>query len=112
MSKLKTHFFDNEARRCFKIITDEMENEATSIDKELLVTFCNLRSQKIQLEKEVQENGYTAVNVNSRGGKTYQVHPSYRAYLSCVAELTKIRNRLVKVTPEKLDDPDDDFDDF
>jgi phage terminase small subunit len=112
MSKLKTHLFDNEAKRCFKIIKGELENEAISIDQEMLVTFCNLRSQKIELEKEVKENGYTATNENSRGGKTYQIHPSYRAYLSCVGELTKIRNRLVKVIPDKIQDFNDDFDDF
>lgn len=112
MSKLKTHFFDNEARRCFKIITQELENEAIGIDQELLVTFCNLRSQKIELEKEVKENGYTAINVNSKGGKTYQMHPSYRAYLACVGELTKIRNRLVKLLPAQIEEEYDEFDEF
>lgn len=111
MAKISTNFFNDEARKCFRIIKKELEGEIKAVDQELLVTFCNLRSQKIELEKEVQTNGYVAVNVNSRGGKTYQIHPSYRAYLACVSELTKIRNRLGKVVPEEVELVDD-FDDF
>ena len=81
------------------------------MDEDLLVTYCNLRSQEIQLQKLVKKEGYRVVNVNSRGGQTHQTNPTYRAYLSCVSEKNKIYSKINKLLPEKDVEPND-FDQF
>lgn len=111
MGKPKNAFVDNEAKKTFNYILDDLEEEAKYLDEDLLVTYCNLRSQERELQELVKEEGYSVVNVNSRGGKTHQINPAYRAYLSCVAEKNKIYSKIGKLIPENLD-IDYEFDNF
>lgn len=111
MNKPKFVFHDSVAKQTFNHIIQEMNNENKYLDEDLLVTYCNLRSQEIELQKLVNLEGYRVTNVNSRGGETHQINPTYRAYLSCVAEKNKIYSKINKLLPENAGETDD-FDDF
>jgi phage terminase small subunit len=111
VAKPKSTFHDTAAKNTFEYILEELGEEAKYIEEDLLVTYCNLRSQEIQQLKLVKKEGYRVTNVNSRGGETHQINPTYRAYLSCVAEKNKIYSKINKLLPENVGDVDD-FDSF
>lgn len=112
--KIKTHFYNDEARKYYNSVIKSFEDyEFEHIDRDDIVMLCNLRSQRIELEKAIKEEGFTAVNENSRGGRTYQVHPAYRAYISCVGEIGKTINRIKRSIPSDKDDYfDEEFENF
>ncbi|WP_134705102.1 P27 family phage terminase small subunit [Ammoniphilus sp. YIM 78166] len=103
--------YDREAKKYYLFLIEEYGDKIKPRHQEWIVNLCNLRSQKMELEKEFKENGYTVVNVNSRGGKTFQSNPAYRSYLSAIAEMNKIQSKLEKVGTMD-DDEDDDEDDL
>ena len=111
MAKPKNNFYNKEAKSAFDHIFKELEEEMKYIDEDLIVSYCNLRSQEIELNDLVKEEGYRVTNVNSRGGETHQINPTYRAYLSCVAEKNKIYSKINKLLPE-IDGELDGFEDF
>ncbi|WP_028392732.1 P27 family phage terminase small subunit [Bacillus cihuensis] len=111
MTKPKFTFHNTAAKKTFEHIFEEFGDESKYLDEDLLVTYCNLRSQEIELQALVKKEGYRVTNVNSRGGETHQINPTYRAYLSCVAEKNKIYSKINKLLPENDGDLDD-FDSF
>lgn len=69
MAKPKNNFYNKEAKSAFDHIYKELEEETKYIDEDLIVSYCNLRSQEIELNELVKEEGYRVTNVNSRGEK-------------------------------------------
>lgn len=108
------HFYDEEAEGYYKSVIESFEEyELKHIDHDDILMLCNLRSQRIELEKDIKNDGFTAVNENSRGGKTYQVHPAYRAYISCVGEIGKTINRIKRAIPDDQEEYlDQEFENF
>lgn len=110
---MKPYFLNIKAKRLYERIKSDLSNYEL-VDDNLLVTFCNLSIQEDELAREVKKEGYRVTNVNSRGGETHQINPTYRAYLSCVAEKNKIHTKIKKLSSEVGGggDDDSDFDQF
>lgn len=104
-------FYNDQAERYYHNLKQEFSGK-TTLDDDLLVTYVNLRSQEIELKNLVREEGYRTVNVNSRGKETFQINPTYRAYLTCVAEKSKTYTKINKLLPKENDIADDGFEDF
>lgn len=111
MTKPKFNFYNVAAKKTFEYILAELKEESKFLDESLLLTYCNLISQEYELQEIVKKEGYRVTNVNSRLKETHQINPSYRAYLSCVAEKNKIYSKINKLLPEGGSDTDD-FDEF
>lgn len=104
-------FYDKEAERYYKKLKEDL-NDKNTLDDDLLVTYANLRSQEYELQIIIKDEGYRTTNVNSRGKETFQINPTYRAYLSCVAEKSKTYSKLCKLLPELGGEQGDGFDSF
>lgn len=107
----ENYFYDSAAKAYFSEINTNL-NEKDLLDEDLLITYANLRSQELQLQKLVYKEGFRVTNVNSRGKETYQVNPSYRAYLACVAEKNKIYSKIKRLLNKTTSEECDDFDNF
>ena len=104
-------FYDENAKKYYHKLKEELDDKNT-LDDDLLVTYANLRSQEQDLQIIVKEEGYRTTNVNSRGKETFQINPTYRAYLSCVAEKSKTYSKLCKMLPELGGVIGDGFEEF
>ena len=104
------YFYNDDSKELYKSFR-EMFNDNPSMDDTLLVTYCNLQIQENELQVRVSNEGYSVTNVNSRGGETHQINPTYRAYLACVAEKNKIHSKIIKISGN-LGETSDGFDQF
>ena len=104
-------FYDNAAEKYYNMLKEKL-GDKNVLDDDLLMTYANLRSQEIELQQIVKEEGYRTVNVNSRGKETFQINPTYRAYLACVAEKNKTYSKINKLLPDLGGEQGDGFDNF
>lgn len=94
-------FYDDRAEKYYEELKIEL-NDKNILDNDLLATYANLRSQEIDLQELIKEEGYKTTNVNSRGKETVQINPTYRAYLACVAEKSKTYSKINKLLPDAV----------
>ncbi len=64
------------------------------IDSVALMNLSNLFAQCQEMLLKIKEEGYQIEQTNSRGSTTFQINPTYRAYLSCLSEMDKLQSKL------------------
>ncbi|MCE5168515.1 phage terminase small subunit P27 family [Paenibacillus profundus] len=79
-------WLDDQAKKMFRHLVKQLEETEllTNLDVNGLAHYCDLHSRMLGLRKEVEENGYTFVNKNSRGGITYVTNPALTALNSTI----------------------------
>ncbi|MEY9097012.1 phage terminase small subunit P27 family [Paenibacillus sp. RC84] len=74
------------AKKMFRDFTKQLEDTEllTNLDVNGLAQYCDLYCRMLELRQEVEEKGYTLVNMNSRGGLTYITNPALTAMNSTI----------------------------